>query len=255
MGILLDGHPLIDYDVHFLRSKIAIVAQENVLFATSILENVRYGVYPPPSESQVRKALEQASALDFVDAFPDQLLTRVGARGLALSGGQRQRVAIARAMVRQPDILILDEATSALDPVNEKIVQAALDQLVKASGACTLTIAHRLTTVRGCDKILVFANGRLMEQGSHEELLKIPIERLPPRGHETEGEAIQGLYRIQWSNMMGSKPGEKDDDNAAGSPKQDMEGSLARIEAENRALKPQLTLANKQLEKYEILSK
>merc|ERR1711972_382851 len=157
--------------------------------------------------------------------------------GLALSGGQRQRVAIARAMVRQPDILILDEATSALDPVNEKIVQAALDQLVKTSGARTLTIAHRLTTVKECDKILVFADGRLKEQGTPEELLEIPIERLPPRGQETEGQAIKGLYSIQWSNMMGSKPGEKDADKPAGQPKQDMEGDLARMEAENRALK------------------
>merc|ERR1719277_874646 len=208
--ILLDGHPLVDYDVHFLRSKIAIVAQENVLFATSILENVRYGVYPPPTDGEVRKALEQASALAFVEAFPDQLLTRVGSRGLALSGGQRQRVAIARAMVRKPNILILDEATSALDPVNEKIVQAALDHLVRTTGASTLTIAHRLTTVMKCDKILVFAEGRLREQGTHEELLKIPVERLPPRGGQKEGQAIKGLYSVQWSNMMGTKPGDKD---------------------------------------------
>jgi ABC-type multidrug transport system fused ATPase/permease subunit len=253
--ILLDGHPLIEYDVHFLRSKIAIVAQENVLFATSILENVRYGVYPPPSESQVRQALKQASALDFVDAFPDQLLTRVGARGLALSGGQRQRVAIARAMVRQPDVLILDEATSALDPVNEKIVQAALDHLVKTSGACTLTIAHRLTTVKECDKILVFADGRLKEQGTHEELLQIPIERLPPRGTETEGQAIKGLYRVQWNNMMGSKAGENDPDKAAGTPKQDMEGELTKLDAENRALKAQLKLATEKLEMYTAFRK
>jgi ABC-type methionine transport system ATPase subunit len=250
--ILLDGHPLVDYDVHFLRSKIAIVAQENVLFATSILENVRYGVNPPPSESQVRKALEQASALDFVDAFPDQLLTRVGARGLALSGGQRQRVAIARAMVRQPDILILDEATSALDPVNEKIVQAALDKLVKTSGACTLTIAHRLTTVKGCDKILVFENGRLVEQGSHEELLSIPVERLPPRGKETKGQAIAGLYRVQWNNMMGTKAEEQEGDTGASLLKQDVDDDLAKLKAENLALRAQLKLATQKLGKYQV---
>merc|ERR1719160_818486 len=162
--ILIDGHPIQDYDVHALRSKIAIVAQENVLFANSILENITYGMNPEPSEEEVKAALRQASALSFVEAFPDQLRTRVGDRGVALSGGQRQRVAIARAMVRNPNILILDEATSALDPVNEKIVQAALDKLVRTTGACTLTIAHRLTTVKDCDKILVFSDGKLAEQ-------------------------------------------------------------------------------------------
>merc|ERR1712048_273024 len=179
-------------------------------------ENVRYGIAPEPSEQDVRQALEQASALQFVDAFPDQLHTRVGSRGLALSGGQRQRVAIARAMVRKPNILILDEATSALDPVNEKIVQAALDKLVKSTGACTLTIAHRLTTVKDCDKILVFSDGKLVEQGTHEDLLDISIEREEPRGSDKEGRLVSGIYRAQWTKMMGVDPSkEKEAQNEA----------------------------------------
>merc|ERR1711869_137146 len=111
---------------------------------------------PEPSDEEDRAALKQASALSFVEAFPDQLRTRVGDRGVALSGGQRQRVAIARAMVRKPNVLLLDEATSALDPVNEKVVQAALDNLIHGIGATALIIAHRLTTVKDCDKIIVF---------------------------------------------------------------------------------------------------
>merc|ERR1719379_2270936 len=146
--VLIDGRPIQEYDVHALRSKIAIVAQENVLFATSILENITYGVKPEPSDEKVRAALKQASALSFVEAFPDQLRTRVGDRGVALSGGQRQRVAIARAMVRNPNVLLLDEATSALDPVNEKVVQKALDALIHGSGCTALIVAHRLTTVK-----------------------------------------------------------------------------------------------------------
>lgn len=203
--VLLDGRELGEYDVHFLRRKVAVVAQENVLFAGTILDNVAYGVDPAPTLEQVRGALAKASALEFVDAFPDNVHSRVGARGLALSGGQRQRVAIARAMVRQPYMLILDEATSALDPTNEKVVQAALDELVQTSGATSLTIAHRLTTVKDCDKILVFSDGRLVEEGTHASLLQIPVEKSAPRGTQP-GSVTQGFYASQWRSMMG-EPG------------------------------------------------
>merc|ERR1719160_772108 len=201
--VLIDGRPIQDYDVHALRSKIAIVAQENGLFATSILENITYGMKPEPSEEEVKAALRQASALSFVEAFPDQLRTRVGDRGVALSGGQRQRVAIARAMVRNPNVLLLDEATSALDPVNEKVVQTALDALIHGSGCTALIVAHRLTTVKDCDKIIVFHEGQKAEEGTHDELLEIPIQQ-----EESEGigklVVVSGFYHYQWNSMMGT---------------------------------------------------
>merc|ERR1719158_2629164 len=106
-------------------------------------------------------------------------------------------------MVRQPHVLILDEATSALDPTNEKVVQAALDQLVATTGATSLMIAHRLTTVKDCDRILVLHDGRLVESGTHTELLEIPVTRLPKRGREVQGQLSSGFYAAQWASMMG----------------------------------------------------
>jgi len=154
-------------------------------------------------------------------------------------------------MVRKPNILILDEATSALDPVNEKIVQGALDHLVKTTGASTLTIAHRLTTVMKCDKILVFADGRLKEQGTHEELLKIPVERLPPRGEEKEGQVISGLYNVQWHNMMGTKPDAKQESaeptSETSSEADSGKDELAKLRTENVALRTQLQMVRKHL--------
>jgi ABC-type multidrug transport system fused ATPase/permease subunit len=201
--ILLDNKPLPEYSVHHLRRKIAVVAQENILFNTTLRENIVYGMNPQPSDEQVQRALRQASALEFVDAFPDKIYTMVGSRGLTLSGGQRQRIAIARAMIRQPQILILDEATSALDPENEKIVQSALDELISTSKATALVIAHRLTTIKECNPILVLNDGRVVEQGTHEELLAIPVQRHPPRGNQKEGMLRSGYYHSQWNNMMG----------------------------------------------------
>merc|ERR1719160_2478327 len=201
--VLIDGRPIQEYDVHALRSKMAIVAQENGLFATSILENITYGMHPEPSEEEVKAALKQASALSFVEAFPDQLRTRVGDRGIALSGGQRQRVAIARAMVRKPNVLLLDEATSALDPVNEKVVQQALDSLINGTGATALIIAHRLTTIKNCDKIIVLSEGKKAEEGTHEELLAIPVERDAAEGG-AKPLVVSGFYHHQWTSMMGT---------------------------------------------------
>jgi ABC-type methionine transport system ATPase subunit len=201
--ILLDNRPLPEYSVHHLRRKIAVVAQENVLFNTTLRENIVYGMTPQPSDEQVQRALSQASALEFVDAFPDKIYTMVGSRGLSLSGGQRQRIAIARAMIRDPQILILDEATSALDPENEKIVQSALDELIASSKATALVIAHRLTTIKECNPILVLNDGRVVEQGTHEELLAIPVQRHPPRGNQRQGMLRSGYYHSQWNNMMG----------------------------------------------------
>lgn len=201
--VLLDGRPLREYDVQHLRRKIAVVAQDNVLFDTSIRENVAYGIHPEPTDNEVRRALMQASALEFVEAFPDNIYTLVGGRGLTLSGGQRQRIAIARAMVRQPQILILDEATSALDPVNEKVVQKALDVLVETTQATALLIAHRLTTIKDANQIIVFDEGRVVEQGTHQELLDIPITRHRPTQQQNEGALKTGFYHAQWNDMMG----------------------------------------------------
>lgn len=201
--IILDGRPLPEYCVHHLRRKIAVVAQENVLFNTTLRENIIYGMTPPPSDEQVQRALSQASVLEFVDALPDKIYTMVGSRGMTLSGGTRQRIAIARAMIRAPQILILDEATSALDPENEKIVQSALDNLIASTNATALVIAHRLTTIKECNPIIVFSEGRVVEQGTHEELLRIPVQRHPPRGSQQEGALRSGYYHSQWNNMMG----------------------------------------------------
>jgi len=233
-NILLDGQSLKHYDVHHLRRKIAVVAQENILFDTSLLQNVTYGVHPEPTEEEVRKALQQASALEFVEAFPDNIHTCVGSRGLTLSGGQRQRIAIARAMVRSPQILILDEATSALDPANEKIVQAALDALVKNTGATALIIAHRLTTVKDCDNILVFDEGRMVESGTHEELLKIPVERHAPRGKQEKGAIKTGFFHSQWDHMIGEKSAQDD------KITHDAEQQLASLRAQVQELEQQV---------------
>lgn len=242
--VLLDGVSLVDYDVQHLRRKIAIVAQENVLFAASILDNICYGL-PPGSfnEDDVRLALRQASALDFVEAFPDKLQSRVGSRGLSLSGGQRQRVAIARAMIRKPNVLLLDEATSALDAVNEKVVQAALDTLVRTTGASALTIAHRLTTVKDCDKILVVAEGRLVEQGTHRELLQLKVQRAPSRTKGMKGHVVSGYYREQWESMVGvterDTRGDEDSDSAQ-SEVGACQTEIARLQAELADLRLQL---------------
>jgi len=154
-------------------------------------------------------------------------------------------------MVRKPNILILDEATSALDPVNEKIVQTALDELVRTTGASTLTIAHRLTTVMKCDKILVFAEGRLKEQGTHEELLEIQVERLPPRGKDKEGQITSGLYKVQWHNMMGTKLEESQEEKPMpAEPTSPTKDELAKLRAENLVLRSQLHVVQKKLQVF-----
>jgi len=236
-NILLDGRNLREYDLHHLRRKIAVVAQENVLFDTSLVQNVTYGVFPEPTDDEVRAALRQASALEFVEAFPDNIHTQVGSRGLTLSGGQRQRVAIARAMVRAPQILILDEATSALDPANEKIVQAALDALIKNTGATALIIAHRLTTVKDCDKILVFDEGRMVESGTHAELMQIPVARHAPRGKQEVGPIKTGFFHSQWDHMMGEQSKQVESDLETGS-----EPEASRLKAHVHRLQRRLEL-------------
>jgi ATP-binding cassette, subfamily B, bacterial len=166
--VLVDGVPITEADPVSLRARMALVPQEPTIFATSVLENIRYGRLDA-DEAQVRAAAKLASADDFVQALPQGYHTVIGERGVTLSGGQRQRLAIARAILKDAPILLLDEATSALDAQSERAVQEALDRLMQ--GRTTLVIAHRLATIRSADRILVLEDGRIVEEGTHETLL------------------------------------------------------------------------------------
>lgn len=166
--IVIDGTNIANQDVTELRSNIAIVPQEVMLFGGTIFENIAYGK-PGATESEVFEAARKANAFEFINSFPEKFQTIVGERGLKLSGGQRQRVAIARAILKDPAILILDEATSALDSESEKLVQDALDELMK--NRTTIIIAHRLATIRNVDTIYVLKDGEITESGSHDELI------------------------------------------------------------------------------------
>ena len=167
--ISIDGKNIEEYDLHFLRKQIAIVPQDIILFGGSIKENIAYGKLDA-SEQEIEEAAKKANALNFINDFPEKMETLVGERGIQLSGGQRQRIAIARALLKNPSILILDEATSALDSESEKLVQEAMDVLMK--GRTSIVIAHRLSTIKSADCILVLENGQIIEQGTHQELQK-----------------------------------------------------------------------------------
>ncbi len=166
-AVTIDGKLLSDYGITELRKNIAIVPQEVMLFGGTIYENIAYGK-PSASRDEIYDAAQRAHALEFIDSFPEKFETVVGERGIKLSGGQRQRVAIARAILKNPKILILDEATSSLDAESEKLVQIALDELMK--NRTTIVIAHRLATIRKVDTIYVIREGRIAESGSHQEL-------------------------------------------------------------------------------------
>lgn len=168
--INLDGKNIKDIPLTELRSQIAYVPQEVILFAGTIAENIAYGKVGASIE-EIKAAATKANALSFIESFPDQWQTLVGERGIQLSGGQRQRIAIARAVLKNPAILILDEATSSLDSESEQLVQDALDKLMK--GRTSLVIAHRLSTIKEADKIVVLHQGRIVEEGKHDQLLAI----------------------------------------------------------------------------------
>ncbi|MBC7940847.1 MAG: lipid A export permease/ATP-binding protein MsbA [Chitinophagaceae bacterium] len=169
--ILLDGVALTDWDMRALRRQFALVSQDVVLFNDTVLANVALGAELPPEDlrAAVREALRAAHLLDFVNGLPQGLDTLIGHNGSQLSGGQRQRLAIARAILKDAPILILDEATSALDSESERAVQTALERLMQ--GRTTLVIAHRLSTIEHADRVLTMDRGRLVEQGTHTELL------------------------------------------------------------------------------------
>lgn len=167
--ITFDGTDSAGIPLPVLRSQMAVVPQDIFLFGGTIRENIAYGRIGATPE-MVEEAAKQANAWDFISKFPEGLDTLVGERGTQLSGGQRQRIAIARAVLKDPRILILDEATSSLDSENEKLVQDALEKLMK--GRTSVVIAHRLSTIRRADLILVMDNGKIAEYGKHEDLLK-----------------------------------------------------------------------------------
>lgn len=166
--VRVDGHNIGGVSVESLRSQIGIVLQDNVLFSGTLEDNIKYG-RPEATREQVQAAATAANAHEFIEKLPDGYATVVGERGSKLSGGQRQRVAIARAILKDPRILIFDEATSALDTQSERLIQQAMERLMK--GRTTFVIAHRLSTIQRADTILVMDGGRLVEQGRHEELV------------------------------------------------------------------------------------
>ncbi|CAO2177105.1 unnamed protein product [Urochloa humidicola] len=169
--VLIDGVNIRRMKLGWIRGKIGLVSQEPVLFSTTIRENIAYGMENPTLED-IKAATDLANAAKFIDKFPSGLDTMVGERGIQLSGGQKQRIAIARAIVKNPKILLLDEATSALDMESERSVQEALNRVMLER--TTIIVAHRLSTVKNADVISVLQNGKLVEQGSHVELMKIP---------------------------------------------------------------------------------
>lgn len=166
--IKISGKPLPEWDLQELRSQFALVPQQPVLFSANVWDNLKYGC-PNATEAEVIAAVKAAHAEEFIEQLPDGYQSFLGEQGVKLSGGQKQRLAIARAILRDPKILLLDEATSALDAQSEHYVQQALDTLMK--GRTTFIIAHRLATVRHVDRIAVFDHGRLMDVGSHDELI------------------------------------------------------------------------------------
>ncbi|MFH6959957.1 ABC transporter ATP-binding protein [Flavobacterium aquidurense] len=183
--ITVDGKNIYDYDLENLRGNMSIVPQDVILFGGTIKENIAYGK-PDATHEEIMLAAKQANALNFVEGFPEKFETVVGERGVKLSGGQRQRIAIARALLKNPSILILDEATSSLDSESEKLVQEALEVLME--GRTSIIIAHRLSTIRNADKILVLDNGKITEQGTHQELINL------------ENGTYKNLSNLQFSN-------------------------------------------------------
>ncbi|KAM8979347.1 phosphatidylcholine translocator ABCB4 isoform 3-T4 [Sarcophilus harrisii] len=186
--INIDGQDIRTLNVRYLREIIGVVSQEPVLFATTIAENIRYGKEDATMD-EVKKAVKDANAYDFIMKLPEKFDTLVGERGAQLSGGQKQRIAIARALVRNPKILLLDEATSALDTESESEVQAALDKA--REGRTTIVIAHRLSTIRNADVIAGFEDGVITEQGSHSELMKREGVYFKLVNMQTSGNQIQ----------------------------------------------------------------
>lgn len=189
--ITIDGIDIREFDYKQLRHMIGVVSQEVILFNDTVEANIAYGVREDAGHERVERAARLANAHEFITGKPEGYNTLVGDRGIQLSGGQRQRLAIARAMVKNPELLIFDEATSALDNESEKVVQQAIDHALADRTA--LVVAHRLSTIRNADRIIVMDRGRAVESGNHEELLKL-------------GGLYKNLYDIQFAGKAGAAP-------------------------------------------------
>lgn len=186
-AITIDGQDLRSLTLHSLREQIGMVTQDNILFAESIRKNIAFG-REDYDDARVRHAAEAANAAGFIDSLPQGYETQLAESGVSLSGGQRQRIAIARAIIKDPAILVLDEATSSLDSESERLIQEALDHFI--SGRTAVVIAHRLSTIRRADRIVVMENGKVVQQGKHEELL-----------------AAGGLYKRLYDTQFGLQGG------------------------------------------------
>jgi subfamily B ATP-binding cassette protein MsbA len=182
--ITVDGHDLESLRLASLRRQISLVSQNVVLFNDTVAANIAYGRAESTSEDDITHAAQAAHAMEFIRAMPQGLLTPIGENGAKLSGGQRQRIAIARAILKDAPLLLLDEATSALDTESERAVQAALEALMK--GRTTIVIAHRLSTVENADRIVVMSKGRIVETGTHAQLV-------------AAGGTYAGLHRLQFA--------------------------------------------------------
>ena len=198
-AVFVDGHDVREVDLVTLRKQIGIVLQTSLLFSDSIKNNIAYG-RPDATMDEVIAAAKAAQAHEFIEGFPNGYETVVGERGVTLSGGQRQRVAIARALLMNPRILILDDSLSSVDTQTEKLIQAALDTLME--GRTTFVIAHRLSTVRRADMILVMDKGRIVQRGTHDELLREgglykEIHDLQLVGHATFAEEMEALESVE----------------------------------------------------------
>jgi subfamily B ATP-binding cassette protein MsbA len=187
--VLLDGHDLRDLSLVSLRSLIGVVTQHTFLFNDNIRSNIAYGE-PNRTFEEIVDAAKAANAHDFIMRLPQGYETEIGEMGFRLSGGERQRIAIARALLKNAPILILDEATSSLDLESERLVQDAIDRLM--ADRTTLVIAHRLSTVRRANRIVVIANGRIIEEGRHEDLLARETEYSRLYGMQTGAEGLDG---------------------------------------------------------------
>jgi subfamily B ATP-binding cassette protein MsbA len=199
--VTIAGQDLRTFDLKALRRRIALVPQDPTLFSGTVAENIRYAD-PTASDDAVRRAGELANAHSFIQRLPNGYATQIGERGVRLSGGQKQRVAIARAILKDAQVLLLDEATSDLDSESEAVIQDALDGLfARGSGLTSIVIAHRLSTIEGADTIFVLEDGRLVESGSHEELLArggryAELRALQHRNEEEPISSVQSKERL-----------------------------------------------------------